>query len=136
MAVMSFKGKDAELLMPALREVEVKRMKARTNKYGARKSEYRNVVYDSVKEANYAAELDLRVLAKDIVHWERQIMIPIAVNGMHVCDMVVDFLITHNDTSKEFVEVKGFATPVFKLKKKLLGATFLHEHPEFKYTIV
>ena len=106
------------------------------NKYGARKREYRNVVYHSIKEANYAAELDLRVLAKDILCWERQIPIGIIVNGMHVCNMVVDFLITHNDDSKEFVEVKGYATPIFKLKLKLLEATFLREHPEFRYTVV
>lgn len=136
MAVMSFRGKDAALLMPALREVEVKRMKTSTNKYGARKSEYRGVVYDSAKEARYAAELDLRVLGKDIVCWERQIPIRIDINGMHVCDVVVDFLITHNDSSKEFVEVKGYSTAIFKLKLKLLRATYLHENQEVKYTIV
>ncbi len=106
------------------------------NKYGAIKREYRGVVYHSTKEANYAAELDLRVLAKDIASWERQIPIDIAVNGKHVCNVVVDFLITHNDGSKEYVEVKGFATPIFKLKKKLLEVTFLHENPKVKYTIV
>jgi hypothetical protein len=111
-------------------------MRASTNKYGARKSEYRNVVYDSAKEARYASELDLRVLAKDILCWERQITIPIDVNGMPVCNVVVDFLITHNDDSMELVEVKGYATAIFKLKYKLLKATFLHENPEVKYSIV
>ena len=111
-------------------------MRARTNKYGAIKREYKGHVYHSTKEATYAYELDLRVLAKDILCWERQIPIRIEVNGFHVCDVVVDFLITHNDGSKEFVEVKGYATAIFKLKYKLLKATFLHEHPEFKYTIV
>lgn len=112
------------------------RLPTRANKYGARKREYRGVVYDSIKEANYAAELHLRVLAKDILCWERQITIPIDVNGMPVCNVVVDFLITHNDGSMELVEVKGFETPVFKLKLKLLRATFLHENPEFTYTVV
>ncbi len=112
------------------------RLPARANKYGARKREYRNVVYDSTKEANYAAELDLRVLGKDIVCWERQIPISIDINGLHVCNVVVDFLITHNDSSMEFVEVKGYATALWQLKYKLLKATYLHENQEVKYTIV
>lgn len=136
MAVKSFRGKDAEFLMPALREMEVQRMKASANKYGARKREYGGHVYHSTKEANYAAELDLRVKGSDIKCWERQVPIGIAVNGHHVCNVIVDFLLTHNDDSKEFVEVKGFATAIWKLKYQLLKATFLHDNPKFRYTVV
>ena len=86
----------------------------------------------SKKEAQYAYELDLRVKAKDIKSWERQVKIDICVNGIHICNYYMDFVITHNDGSEEYVEVKGFATDVWILKAKLFRATY----PDRKYTVI
>jgi len=108
----------------------------RGNKYHAVSSIYNGSVYQSKKEAAYAQELDLRLRAKDIKKWERQVKISIDINGFHICNYYVDFLITHNDKSKEMVEIKGFETDVFRIKRKLVEAVFLTAHKEYNYTII
>jgi hypothetical protein len=45
---------------------------------------------------------------------------------------VIDFRITHPDRSEEFIEVKGFPTPIWRLKRKLVEAL----HPNIRYTVV
>lgn len=101
-------------------------------KYHNIKTEYNGVKYDSRREADFAMELDWRVKAKDIKGWERQIRIPLIVNGKKICVYVMDFVITNNDNSLEYVEVKGFKTAVWKLKYKLFEALY----PELKKLIV
>lgn len=71
------------------------------SKYGAVKTEYKGRVYDSRKEADYACELDLRLVAGEITGWIPQVRIPLLV-GYHQ----VDFLVLY-PTRVEFVEVKG-----------------------------
>ncbi len=102
------------------------------NKYRNEKTELNGVVYDSKKEARYAQELYLRVRAGDIDSWERQIPISLNVQGHHICKVIVDFVISHNDGSLEYVEVKGHETAVYKLKRKLIAALY----PDIKYTVV
>jgi hypothetical protein len=111
-------------------------MRHKVNKYGARKTLYKNVWYDSKREASYAHDLDMRIMGKDIHRWERQIKIPFSINGEHIYNHYVDFLIIHNDGSPELVEVKGHETALWKIKKKILKATYLKEHPEYIYTVV
>lgn len=106
------------------------------HKYNAKSCYYKGINYDSTMEANYAAELDRRVMAKDILAWERQVPVSIYVNGYHICTNKVDFLIHHKDKSKELVEVKGMETPDYRIKKKLIEAVYLVEHPDTTYTIV
>jgi hypothetical protein len=105
------------------------------NKYNAKTSIYKNLSYDSKKEAGYAAELDLRVMAHDIKSWTRQIKIPLDVGKYHICNYYIDFVITHNDDSIEYVEVKGFETAVWKLKWKLFEALY-GEDPNVTLTVV
>lgn len=108
------------------------------SKYGAKKATYGESIYHSKKEAGYAQELDLRVKAKDIKSWERQVRIPLVVNGYKICDYTIDFVVTHNDKTKEYVEVKGFFTPEFRLKWKLFEALFSDEFSEkdWRMTII
>jgi hypothetical protein len=109
------------------------------NKYHAKKTEYNGVLYHSQREAAYAVELDLlkRARGKDrIASWRRQIRIPLLVNGMKICDYVVDFELTFPDGSIELVEIKGFETAIFKLKLKLFRASWLRDNPTVKYSIV
>lgn len=86
----------------------------------------------SKKEAQYAAELDLRLKAKDIKRWQRQVKIPIEVNGYHICNYFIDFVVEHNDGHLEYVEVKGMETDVWKMKWKLCEAL----HPDWEMTII
>lgn len=101
------------------------------NKYKAQKKEYNGEIFDSTFEAKIAQELDWRVKGGDIQSYETQVEIRIIVNGVFICKHLMDFVITHNDGSIEYVEAKGYETAVWKLKKKL----FLALYPGVKYTI-
>ena len=106
------------------------------NKYGNTKHEYDGRVYHSIKEAAYAQELDLRQKAGDITEWEPQFRIDLVANGKKICTMIPDFKVTYPDGQIEIVEVKGFATETWRLKRKILEATYLVEHPEVRYLVV
>jgi hypothetical protein len=110
--------------------------KAAPNKYHAKTTLYDGYHYDSILEANYAMGLDWRLKAGDIKAWEKQVAIPIYVNGYHILTTKVDFLVHENDGSKTLVETKGFETPDYKLKKKLIEAVWLHDHKEYSYIVV
>lgn len=105
------------------------------NKFGAKSSSYNGILYHSKKEAGYAAELDLRLKAGDIKAVQRQVKIDLVVNGYHITNYYIDFVITHNDDLNEYIEVKGFETPEWKLKWKLFEALFGNQ-PNTKLTIV
>lgn len=91
--------------------------------------------YDSKFEAGYAQELELRKKAGDIKRFETHIKTPLIVNGYTVCDYYIDFIIYHNDETKEYVETKGFATPLWKLKWKLFCALY-EDKPDTKISLV
>lgn len=107
----------------------------RPSKYGNIKQTYNGYSYDSKFEAEVAAELDLRLKGKDIAGWERQVKIELRANSILICNYFVDFRIEHNDGSFELVEVKGFETEVWRLKRKLLEALWLPQHPDHTYTV-
>jgi len=111
-------------------------LQVRQNKYGNINQNYNGHLYHSKKEAAYAQELDLRVKAKDIKEWERQIPLHLYVNGYKICTYVIDFRIIHNDDSVELVEVKGFETQVWRLKWRITEAIYSVEHPEITLTVV
>jgi hypothetical protein len=54
------------------------------------------------------------------------------VNGRVICTLRVDFEVVHKDSRVEFIEVKGYETRDWRLKRKLLEAL----HPDIKYTVV
>lgn len=106
------------------------------NKYKNTRQTYDGYNYQSKFEASQAQELDLRLKAKDIQSWERQFKISIDINGYHICNYFCDFRILHNDGSYELVETKGIETEAYRLKRKLLEAVWLPEHPDHIYTVV
>lgn len=115
---------------------------ARANKFNAKRKIYGGVSYDSGMEADYGAYLDTLVLAKQIRGYRRQVIVSLDVRDHHgklhhIANMRVDFAVEHNGTmapdgSLEWVEVKGFATPEWLLKKKL----FLALYPDRPYTVI
>ena len=108
----------------------------RQNKYRNIKKTYDGYTYDSMKEANYAFELDLRKKAGEIKDWERQYKLDLRANGIHICNYYVDFKVEYPDGSIQLVEIKGFISPVWQLKVKIMEATYLHDHPEVEYLVV
>lgn len=96
----------------------------RKSKYGSRKSEYNGEMYDSAAEAHRAAELDVLKMCGKILGWRRQVPYVITVNGIYICTYIVDFRVTGNDSKFWVEDVKGYATPVYRLKKKLFAACY------------
>lgn len=114
------------LKMPAIVRIN------RPHKYRARRTEYNGQWYDSAAEARFAALLDMRVRVGEIRGWERQKVLPLTVNGVVVCKMIVDFVVTHNDYSLEHIEVKGVPTKDWVIKRNLFRALW----PAVKYTVI
>lgn len=105
-------------------------------KYKNKSCFYNGCIYDSKKEAAYAQELDFRKKAKDIKDWARQVKCSLDIFGKHICNYYIDFKIYHKDGSEEMVEVKGFETPVWKLKWRLFEAIWNKEYPGVVLTVV
>ena len=101
----------------------------------AKKQEYNGFHYDSGFEARYAMELDLRLKAKEIESYERQVNLEMIVNGYKVWTYRIDFIIHHLDGLTEYIECKGYPTPVWKLKWLLFEALYA-DLPDTKLTIV
>lgn len=97
------------------------------SKYNSKKTEYNGFIYDSKKEANYAQTLDLlkKALGKDrVAYYEQQIPYVCVVNGKKICTYKADFKVVYDDGRIEIVDVKGFKTAIYRLKKKLVEAIF------------
>lgn len=72
--------------------------------------------YASKLEARYADELAARKAAGEISDWLEQVPIKLPGDIKYVCD----FMVIAKDGSVSFIEIKGFSTPTWKLKLKLL----------------
>ena len=84
------------------------------SKYRSKRTEYGGVVYHSKKEATFAQWMDIQGIA-----FQRQVRYPLRVNDVLVTTYVADFLV-----GDEVVEIKGYWTPVAKLKWKLFCALY------------
>lgn len=94
-------------------------------KYKNKKVVCDNITFDSIKESK--RYLDLKMLSKHhkITQLELQPKFKITVNNQFICHYKADFSYTDCATNKRVVEdVKGFKTPVYRLKKKLTEALF------------
>ena len=94
------------------------------NKDHAKRHEYNGYTYHSKMEAAYAAELDLRLRAKDIIGWRRQVPLELCLNGKKICTYRIDFIVEYADGTEDWVEIKGLETPEWKLKWKMTEAIY------------
>ena len=53
-----------------------------------------------------------------------QFPLVVIINGVKCFKYVADFLVTYADGRKEYHDTKGFPTPTYKLKKKVVEAYF------------
>lgn len=88
--------------------------------------------HDSVMEANYCDDLHVLLKAGEIREIQSQVSFPIAVEGNHICNHIVDFVVVNKTGNPEIHEVKGFATDVWALKHKL----FLAVYPKMPYHVI
>lgn len=90
------------------------------HKFHAMPTEFQGVKYASKKEARYAQELLLRQKAGEVVFALRQVPFYLPGSVRHV----IDFQEFHADGTVHFVEVKGYDTPLGKLKRKMVEAIY------------
>jgi len=91
------------------------------NKYHARRTYRNGYVFASLAEAERYSELQLMEKAEAIHHLTVHPVYILTVNGVHIGNYIGDF--EYWESGKQIVEdVKGFSTPVYKLKKKLMAA--------------
>lgn len=109
------------------------------NKYKNKKVVLNGIKFDSEKEAVYYLGLCNKKEKGEIEDFELQPKFelqPGFVNnkGKKIREItyVADFLIKHKDKTEEVIDVKGFKTPEFKLKKKM----FEYRYPNHKLTLV
>lgn len=95
------------------------------SKYSNKKTEVDGIVFDSKKEAARYKELCLLVRAKEIAELVRQPEF-ILQEGFIYDDIKeesitykADFMYTEKDGTKVVEDVKGYKTPVYRLKRKL-----------------
>jgi hypothetical protein len=99
----------------------------RTSKYNTKKVEIDGIKFDSKAEGDYYLHLKQQVSERQILGFERQkrmlLQEGFSVEGVkgkiRPIFYVIDFIITENDGTLTYVDVKGMETDVFKLKKKL-----------------
>lgn len=79
--------------------------------------------FASKKEARRHGELLLLQKIGEISDLKTQVYYDLSVNGQMICAYAADFV--YNENGRTIVEdVKGFRTPVYRLKAKLMKAIF------------
>ena len=108
------------------------------SKYGAKKIIVDGITFDSKDEAKYYEYLKKRKAKEEILNFELQpkyeLQPKFSKNNKKFLPVnyIADFLIYHNDSSEEVVDVKGMATETALLKRKL----FEYSYPNLKLTWV
>lgn len=95
------------------------------HKYFATRTEVDGVWFDSKKEAAKYRELKIQERMGLIKNLKLQPSFEVVVNGVKICTYVADFTAWDAITGEQVViDVKGFKTPVYKIKKKLVEAIY------------
>jgi hypothetical protein len=116
----------------SIEEFKALKGKKGPSKYNAEIVEYRDKKYDSKGEMEYAVKLDWRKKAGEIIEIIPQYPIKIIVNGVFICNYVIDFKITLANGDVEYHEYKGCETDIWKLKWKLVHALY----PDWKFILI
>jgi len=93
------------------------------SKYRSLKTVVDGHEFDSIKEAKRYGELKILEKAGLISNLNLQPSIPLKYEGVLICTYRADFSYFDNAIGSPVVEdVKGFKTPVYRLKKKMVAA--------------
>lgn len=80
-------------------------------------------------------ELRLRKIAGDIMDYRREITIQLMLDGCKLGTYRVDFVVDEWDGTQEFVEAKGLAFAVWKMKWSILQAMYRNDKTK-KFRVV
>jgi hypothetical protein len=93
-----------------------------------------------MKERDFAQTLDTLKKASNpsqrVVSWERQVKIPLTVNGHFIANYYVDFKAKYADGHEEFIEVKGLEMDVWKMKWRILEAIAETDYPGIDLVVI
>lgn len=107
---------------------EFKKINKKKSKYNSQKTEYDGRIYDSKKEAEYAKRLEWLRHAKNkserVDTIEYQPVYPVLIKSTHVFNYRADFRVVYADGRVEVIDVKGFLTEIYRLKKKCVEAYY------------
>lgn len=92
---------------------------------------YHGHVHDSRLEANHCAVIADMVKRGEIESYERQVKLPLKVNGQLIATHYPDFVVKHKNGDLEIIESKGFPTEVWRLKMALTKLLY----PKVSYTV-
>lgn len=88
-------------------------------KYRNTPTAFRGRVYDSIKEANYARQLELEQAAGEVICWMAQVVFDLQPGIKYIAD----FVVIRKNWEVEIVDVKpddrSLRTPLYKTKKKM-----------------
>lgn len=84
------------------------------SKYRAIRTEYNGTMYASKAEAAYAAKLDLLIRAGEVRFYLEQVKFKLPGKVKYL----LDFQVIKTNGEIEWIDVKGFMTPISKLKIK------------------
>lgn len=105
------------------------------NKYHASKGEFQGISYHSKLESKVAADLEYQKRCGEIKDVERQVKLEMVVNKIHILNYYVDFKVTHNDGSIEYVEAKGIMDQLSKVKLALTEALYC-DYPKVRLKVL
>lgn len=111
------------LILEHRKEQKSAARKPTRHKYGAIATTVDDIRFDSKAEARRYQELKLMERGRLIRNLELQPSFDIIINGVKVCRYVADYRFINCGTGEMVVEdCKGFKTPEYRLKKKLMKA--------------
>lgn len=90
------------------------------NKYNAKKVTHDNVVFDSIKEGNRYLQLRTLFRAGQIYELTLQPEYEFTLDGEKMFSYFADFSYTEKNGTEIIEDSKGFRTPIYKLKKRLI----------------
>lgn len=102
---------------------EFRKATGKRSKYGNRKVVVDGITFDSKREADYYAELKIRERAGEVDDIRLQEPFVLAFQGCLICTYRADFTFyDRRERRQRVVDTKGFITPEFRLKAKMMRA--------------
>ncbi len=100
--------------------VQLHRKRLVRHKYHAQPTKVDNIRYDSKKEARYGGQLNMLQRSGEILFFLRQIPFELPGGVKYRCD----FMEFWKNGDIKFVDIKGYDTPMSKLKRKQVEALY------------
>ena len=115
--IKKFRGQKNDLM-------KVLNIQDESTKYGNKWVEIDGIRFQSKKEGGYYQFLKAEKPAGRIIDFKRQVPFPIHINKILICRYYADFAVYYPNGKVNIIDVKGFKTDVYKLKKKMVKAQY------------